>query len=40
MRATLIEDLVSEVTVNIRVVAHRVASLVCPTELLELKLVR
>ena len=33
------EELVSEVTVNIRVVEHRVSSLVCPTELVELKLV-
>ena len=33
------EELVSEVTVNIRVVEHRVATLVSPTELVELKLV-
>ena len=33
------EDLVSEVTVNIRVLEHRVVLLVCPTELVELKLV-
>ena len=33
------EELVREVTVNIRVVKHRVASLVCPTKLVELKLV-
>ena len=33
------EELVSEVTVNIRVVEHRVASLVSPIELVELKTV-
>ena len=33
------EELVSEVTVNIRVVEHRVSSLVYRTELVELKLV-
>ena len=33
------EELVSEVTVSIKVVEHRVASLVCPTELDEVKLV-
>ena len=33
------EELVSEVTVNMRVVEHRVAVLVCPTDLVELKLV-
>ena len=33
------EELVSEVTVNIRKVEHRVPHLVCPTELEELKLV-
>ena len=38
MRVTLIEELLSEVTVNVRVVEHRVALLVRPTELVELKL--
>ena len=33
------EELVSEVTVNIRVVEHRMAMLVGPTVLVELKLV-
>ena len=33
------EELVSEVTVNTRVVEHRVTFLVSPTELVELKLV-
>ena len=33
------EELVSEVTVNIRVEEHRVPTLVSPTELVELKLV-
>ena len=37
MRVTLIEELLSEVTVNIRVVEHRVASLVRPTGLFLLK---
>ena len=39
MRATLIEELVSEVTVNIRLAEHRVKSLVPPTELVEPKCV-
>ena len=33
------EELVSEVTVNMRVVDLRMAPLVCPTELVELKLI-
>ena len=32
-------ELVSELTVNIKAVNHRVAYLVCPTEVVELKLV-
>ena len=39
MRVTLMEEPVSEVTVNIGVVENRVASLVSPTELVKLKLV-
>ena len=39
MRDTLMEELVSEVTVNIRVVEHRLSSMVSPTELVKLKLV-
>ena len=39
VRVTLMDELVSEVTANIRVVEHRVPSLVSPTELAELKLV-
>ena len=33
------EKLVNEVTVNLRAVEHKVAPLVCPTSLAELKLV-
>ena len=38
MRVILIEELLSEVTVNVRVVEHRVVLLIRPTELVELKL--
>ena len=39
MRVILIEELLSEVTVNVRVVEHRVVLLIRPTELAELKLI-